>query len=105
MKINVPNSRLEKILSNEKRIRKEFNKISKKIMLRINMLQNVDNLSLVPVDKPERCHLLEGNYEGCYAVCIDAKWRIIIKPKGYEMPYDKTLIKEIDILEIVNYHN
>lgn len=105
MKINVPNNKLEKILSSEKNIKKEYNEISKRLMLRINTLQTVDNLSMVPVDKPERCHLLEGDYEGCYAICIDAKWRIIIKPKGYEMPYDKSLIKEIDILEITNYHN
>ena len=103
--INVPNNKLEKILSSEKFLKRKYNEISKRLMLRINTLQTVDSLSEVPIDKPERCHLLDGNYEGCYAVCIDAKWRIIIKPKGYEMPYDKSLIKEIDILEITNYHN
>ncbi len=105
MKINVPNNKLEKILSCEKRIKREYNNmVGKKLMIRINLLQTVENLSMVPVVKPERCHLLEGKYKGCYAVCIDAKWRMIIKPKGDEMPYDKSLIKEIDILEITDYH-
>lgn len=105
MKINVPNKKLEKILMSEKNIKKEYNKLSQRLMMRINTLQTVDNLSYVPTDKPERCHLLEGEYRGCYAVCIDSNWRIIIKPKGYEMPYDKTIITEIDIIDIVDYHN
>lgn len=105
MKINVPNKKLEKILMSEKNIKKEYNKLSQRLMMRINTLQTVDNLSYVPTDKPERCHLLEGEYRECYAVCIDSNWRIIIKPKGYEMPYDKTIITEIDIIDIVDYHN
>ena len=105
MKINVPTKKLEKILMSEKNIKKEYNKLSQRLMMRINTLQTVDNLSYVPTDKPERCHLLEGEYRGCYAVCIDSNWRIIIKPKGYEMPYDKTIITEIDIIDIVDYHN
>ena len=105
MKINVPDRKLEKILMSEKNIKKEYNVLSQRIMMRINTLQTAENLSMVPTDKPERCHLLEGNYEGCYAVCIDAKWRIIIKPMGYEMPYDKSKITEVDIIEITDYHN
>lgn len=104
MDINVPNKKLEKILKSEKNIKKAYNKLSQRIMMRINTLQTVENLSLVPTDKPERCHLLDGNYKGCYAVCIDSNWRII-KPRGYEMPYDKSIIKEIDIIDIVDYHN
>lgn len=102
MDINVPNKKLEKILKSEKNIKKAYNMLSQRIMMRINTLQTVENLLLVPTDKPERCHLLERNYKCCYAVCIDSSWRIIIKPRGYEMPYDKSIIKEIDI---VDYHN
>ncbi len=105
VKINVPDRKLEKILSSEKNIKKAYNTISQRLMMRINTLDVVDNLSMVPVDKPERCHLLEGKYAGCYAVCIDAKWRIIIKPVGHKMPYDKSIIKEIDIIGITDYHN
>lgn len=105
MDIDIPNKKLEKILKSEKNIKKAYNTLSQRIMMRINTLQTVDNLSLVPTDKPERCHLLEGNYKGCFAVCIDSKWRIIIKPRGYNMPYDKSIIKEIDIIDIIDYHN
>ena len=105
MDINVPNKKLEKILKSEKNIKKAYNMLSQRIMMRINTLQTVENLSLVPTDKPERCHLLDGNYKGCFAVCIDSNCRIIIKPRGYEMPYDKSIIKEIDIIDIVDYHN
>lgn len=105
MEINVPNNKLRKILSSEKKMRKHYNELTDKLILRINLLQAVDNLSKIPVERPERCHLLQGEYEGCYAICIDNKWRIIIKPKGYNVPYDKTIIKEIDIIEIIDYHN
>lgn len=104
MQINVPNKKIRKILSSEKEIKKEYGKISNKLMLRINLLQTATCLNEIPVDDPERCHLLTGNYNGCYAICINYKWRIIIKPIGYVEPYDKRKITQIEIIEIVNYH-
>lgn len=105
MYISIPNKKLEKTLMSEKNLKKAYNILAVRIMTRINTLQVADNLSMIPTDKPERCHLLDGNYKGCYAVCIDSNWRIIIKPIGNDMPYDKIKIKEIEIIDIVDYHN
>lgn len=100
MYINVPNKKLEKILKSEKNIKKVYNKLDKRIMMRINTLQAVENLSLVPTDKPERCHLLDGKYYRMFCSMYRSNWRMIIKPRDYEMPYDKSKIKEIDIIKI-----
>jgi len=105
MQIDVPDKKLRKILSNNKEIRKKYNILDKKIMARISMLQTVDNLNQVPTDQPERCHLLDHEYKGCYAISIKENWRLIIKPDGYDMPYNKEEITKIKIMDIVDYHN
>lgn len=84
---------------------------AKKIMLRLNELQSVDNLSQVPTTPPSRCHSLAGQRKGQFAVDVKQPYRLIFRPDGSSLPMkssgelDWTKITSIIIIEIGDYHD
>ena len=93
-----------KYIENERKGKKEFGKNYDRILARIDLLKAISNLEQCPISKPERRHKLTGNYLGCYAISINEKDRIIIKPIGYDINEEPKNISRIIILEIENYH-
>lgn len=73
----------------------------------MSVLKAAINLAEVPTIKPDRCHQLIGNRKDEFAVDLKHPFRLIFKPK-LNSPNEKndlTLITEIIILEVENYHD
>lgn len=105
MKVHYENKKLEKLLTDEFVLKRHFQKNDAlKIMARIELLESAENLSLVSPDPPPRRHKLTGNYNECWAVSYSKNDRIIFKPTGKYDIKDLTTIKEIEIIEMNDYH-
>jgi len=65
------------------------------------------DISLIP---QANCHSLKGNLKGCFAVDISANYRILFEPNHYPLPtnvegrLDLTLVTDIEILSVEDYH-
>lgn len=84
---------------------------AKKIMMRLNELYSVDNLSQISHLPPPRRHALKGKRKGQYAVDVKQPYRIIFEPANEPLPVDAggnidlTKVTEIIVLEVSNYHD
>lgn len=104
MKISYANNKLEKILTNERMIRKEYTGIYKKVINRMSEIRAAENLDKIPHVPPPRRHKLEGDYADCWGVNVSKNVRIVLKPIGDWDESDITTINEILILSIEDYH-
>lgn len=102
MVINYLNKKIEKVLSNQALIRREYGKLGDIIPVILSVLEVADNLGEVPDVPPMRRHKLTGQYQGCWGISINKNWRMIIKPNCGERVLKE--IKEITIIGIVDYH-
>ena len=80
------------------------------IQNRLAVLRHAPNLSSVPVDKPERRHLLKGKRTNQYAVDLVHPYRLIFEP-GHTPPprrddggLDTDRITVVRISEVADYH-
>ena len=90
---------------------KEYgDKCAKKIMIRISVLRAANNLDCVPKVKPDRCHRLEGNRKGRYAVDLVHPFRLVFIPDQDDLPQldngglDLKKVSCIKILNVEDYH-
>lgn len=102
MIIKYSNNKIEKTLTNPALLKKEYGKLSESIKVVLSILQFADNLDEVPNVPPTKRHKLSGKYLGCWGISISKNWRVIIKPDF--QTNDLKDIKEIIIIEIVDYH-
>jgi len=72
LKIHYKTKKLEKILTSDRLIKKEYNEIANKIMARISELRTAENLSKVSHLPPVRRHKLKG-YRNRFAVDLSKK--------------------------------
>ncbi len=107
MKISYENNKLEKKLSDEKKVVREFGQqISDKIYQRLEYLRAAKNLEAVSSSPPYRRHILNGNYKNCFAISITEKQRLIFKPDiDTNKDYKLKEIEKIIIVNIEDYHN
>ncbi|MDA2364254.1 type II toxin-antitoxin system RelE/ParE family toxin [Bacillus cereus] len=104
MEISYATTRLEKILTNERKIQKQYTAFYKKIINRMSEIRAANNLDEIPHVPPPRRHKLEGNYSDCWGVDISKNFRIVLKPNGDWDESDLTTINKITILSIGDYH-
>ena len=106
MKIGYVNNKMEKKCRNAIKF---FGKpIGVKVEIRLADLAAFKNLSLVPHEKPWRCHKLESS-ELEFSIDLTGNWRMIFIPEEpYEIIEGKGLVKEsveaIIITEIKDPH-
>ena len=105
MEILYSNRKQEKILTNSRLVKKEYNEISNKLLNRLTELKSVDCLEDIPVVPPPRRHKLSGNLDNRWAVDLNGKMRLVFEPYGNYDVNDLTTINSIKIIDIMNYHN
>ncbi len=112
MIIYFKSKKLQKLCNDFKKAQKEFGKeIALKLFQRIQELVAVDTLDELSYLPPARCHMLKGRRKYQFAVDVVHPFRLIFKPNGEIENYidegeiNKKLIKEIIILEVVDYHD
>jgi len=103
--------RLQKTLSSEELLRREYGaENGRLIMRRMLVLHSADRLADVPRDRPDRCHALEGKRQGQFAVDVKHPFRIVFEPADDPLPLrdsgelDLARITSIRILGIEDYH-
>ncbi|WP_454852759.1 type II toxin-antitoxin system RelE/ParE family toxin [Rhizobium binxianense] len=110
MQIDFASSKLRRKLASSTELQKAFGVLSKRIKMRLDVLEQANNLGDVPTDPPCRCHQLDGEWKGSFAVDISGNWRLIFKPDHDPIPtrddggIDLAAVVAIWILDIVDYH-
>lgn len=103
MVIHYKTKRLEKILTDERLMKKYYTKIYNGLTNRLYELSSVRNLSLISHKPPPRKHKLSGTYEGFYSVDVSPNYRLL-----FTTPFSSTTnddeITEIIIEEITDTH-
>lgn len=102
MKIYFATTKLEKILTNERLLRKRYGNLTNKIMARLTDLRTAENLKEITHLPPPRRHKLSG-YKNIFAVDVSGNYRIIFSSID-ENIIELEEIDEIVILDIVDYH-
>lgn len=95
LKIHYRTKKLEKILSNDRLIKKHYSKIDSSIKNRLTELSSVSNLSMITNLPPPRKHRLSGNYQNCWAVDVSPNYRLVFSS------YFENIVEDIDVREIV----
>ncbi len=111
MNIDFSSKQLEKLCNNSILAKKKWgDRHAKKILLRLDDLRASDTLADVSYLPPARCHELDNNRKGTFAVDTVHPNRLIFKPNHQPIPkksdggIDKTLVTDILILEVEDYH-
>lgn len=102
MLITFKNKRIEKIITDLRIMRKYYPNEFETIKIRIVELKNAENLSEISNFPPQRRHKLVGEYQGCFAVDLSKKLRLVFKPVINCDVLSE--IKEIMIIDIIDYH-
>lgn len=75
--------KLTKVLNSPRLMTKEFGKDrAMRIMARLDEFDAAKNLAQIPSDSPPRCHKLQGNLQGEFAVDVSGNYRMIFE--GYD---------------------
>lgn len=99
--------KLTKILNSPRLMTKEFEKDRARwIMARLDEFDAAKNLAQIPSDSPPRCHKLQGNLQGEFAVDVSGNYRMIFE--GYDkndvISAKKTEIVTVQIISIEDFH-
>ncbi|MEG2908089.1 MAG: hypothetical protein RR945_02620 [Erysipelotrichaceae bacterium] len=104
MKLYYSTNRLEKTLSDNRQIKKNYPREYNKIINRLSELIVANSLSEISHVPPPRRHKLSGNKDGCWGIDYSPSFRIIIKPVNEFDVDDLTTVTEIMIMSLENYH-
>ena len=111
MDIYFNSEKLQKNCNSEKlSVKKWGPEMAKLIQQRLMELRAADCLSDISNLPPPRCHMLDGNRDGCFAVDLKDPFRLVFEPLHNPLPLkddggiDRTRVTSILILEVVNYH-
>ena len=111
MDIDFAQRKLEKTFNSVRALQKAMGQVmAKTIAMRMAVLRHAPTLSMVPVTRPDRCHQLEGQRAGQFAVDLAHPHRLVFKPNHNPVPrtndggIDKNQITAITIIEVIDYH-
>lgn len=104
MKISYDSKKLEKILTNERLIKKHYSNLYRKILNRLSEIKAANSLEDIPHFPPPRRHKLTQNFADCWGIDISKNFRIILKPDCKHNELDLTTIDSIMIISIEDYH-
>lgn len=100
------NRKLAKLLNDPVKLIRKYGNLSGHIVLRLDELSDARTLAEIPIRPPQRCHLLKGDWAGCFSVNINKNYRLVFR--GYTVDSEpstiKTEIVTIQILAIIDYH-
>ena len=110
MEITYKYRKLEKQLTEPKKLVKSFGQLAVKIKMRLKNLTDADNLAIMRTIPAARCHELTGDRKGELAVNVSGNYRLIFEPLHDPIPKkdDGGLnweeVTKIQINEIEDYH-
>lgn len=115
MNIGFKNNKIKKLCTKPTSVKKEYSiELSKKLYMRLDSLRAALTLSDIPPISPDRCHDLKGDLKGFFAVDLEGRYRLIIKPvdkngnswnlKKYNINYIKNNTVNIIICEISKHY-
>lgn len=104
MKISYDSNKMEKILCDERLIKKEYGKMAQNVMNRMSELRAAPSLANIPCVPPPRRHKLEPHSKNQWGIDISRNFRIVIEAVGEFDKEDLSSIKEIRILYLEDYH-
>ncbi len=104
MEIYYSSRKLEKILTNNRQIKKEYGLFYSNLINRLSELVAANNLSEIPTIPPPRRHKLSGDKKDCWGIDCNRNHRIVIEPFGEYNIEDLKTITAIKIINIEDYH-
>ena len=110
MKYTVGNRRLEKQLKDASSIKTAFGPLAKLIVRRLDEIESAPSLMVLMQISQTNCHPLKGRRKGQWAVNVSGNYRIIFQitddplPMKSETEIDHANVKEVEIVEIIDYH-
>ena len=106
MIVNFSSDRLQKVLSRERLIKQKYGEdCARKIMTRLGQLQNSDNWADL-ILQPGRWHELSGSRKGQWAADLKQPLRLITRPISSQGEIRNwTLVIEVEVIEIIDYHD
>ena len=110
MNLSYKNNKLEKSLTDDKKIIRRYGKLAKKIRQRISELKAAENLEIIAKLPALRLHQYAGNRKGEWSIDIQQNWRIIFElnhntiPKNEDGGVSIIEVKSIKIVSIEDPH-
>ena len=110
MNISFKDKKIQKMFNSARLLERKYGKNAKYIKRRMAVLRASNDLSNVPIVKPERCHVLKGDRKGLFAVDLMHPYRLVFLPNHDPVPkiedggIDLTKITSIIIISVEDYH-
>lgn len=111
MEISFKTKRLEKACNSDVLLQKTYGKqLAKKIKVRLAVLRQAQDLSLVPTEPPIRRHQLKADRDETYAVDLGPRQRLVFAanhdatPRTDDGGIATHQVTAIKIIEITDYH-
>ena len=98
VEIHCKSNALKKALSSERDIKRNYQHCQRGLILQLQLLKAVSNLSLVPTVRPSRRHQLST---GEWAVDVSPNYRLVFAADNGDKPEN---ITSITLLRIEDYH-
>ena len=95
---------MEKILTNERLIKREYTAFYEKLRNRLSEIRAANNLEEIPHIPPPNRHKLSGDYNGCWGIDISKNFRIVLRPIGEWDICDLKTIRNVEIIAVEDYH-
>jgi len=110
MEISYKSKKLEKQLTDPKKMNKAFGVMARKVNQRVKDLSGVETLADMRKIPAARCHELTGNKDGSLAVDVSGNYRLVFEPEHNPKPekedggLDWQQVTRIKILSVEDYH-
>lgn len=98
LRINYKSNSLERVCTNYSAAQRKYGeRMAKLIHQRVNEIQAADSIEMLVQYSIGRCHQLEGNRKGEYAMDLVHPYRLILKQSKMD-------VKLMQIINIEDYH-
>lgn len=110
MEISYKSKKLEKQLTDPKKMNKAFGVMARKVNQRVKDLSGAETLADMRKIPAARCHELTGNKDGSLAVDVSGNYRLVFEPEHNPKPekedggLDWQQVTKIKILSVEDYH-
>ena len=100
MKIDYKNKKLEKTMSDDRLIKKEYGRLADRITDVLDELEVAENLGQIPEVPPDRRHKMTSEF--CtWSIDLSKNYRMWVQSDGEE---DPKLVTEVTIVKIFDDH-
>ena len=107
MKIEIHDSKLNKILNNSNILIKEVGfEMARRIKIRFNQILASNNFYEYLQNGIGKPHSLVGNLSGCYGISLNKNYRLIIEPIANSYDYESLKkCQVVNVKGVADYHD